>query len=75
LAIKNRILDKQTGGSLDILSQICFNEDTTLKEDAMKIKNYETFGVMIDMSRNAVMSVAQVKKYLGYLQKMGYNCR
>ena len=40
----------------------------------MKIKNYETFGVMIDMSRNAVMSVEALKKYLPYLAKMGYNC-
>ena len=35
---------------------------------------YDTLGLMIDMSRNAVMSVAQVKEYLGYLKKMGYNC-
>ncbi len=40
----------------------------------MKIKNYDTFGVMIDMSRNAVMSVEALKKYLPYLAKMGYNC-
>ena len=40
----------------------------------MKIKNYETFGVMIDMSRNAVMSVEALKKYFVYLSKMGYNC-
>ena len=35
---------------------------------------YDTLGLMIDMSRNAVMSVAQVKEYLSYLKKMGYNC-
>ncbi len=40
----------------------------------MSKRNYETLGVMIDMSRNAVMSVAALKKYLPYLKKMGYNC-
>ena len=30
----------------------------------MKIKNFDTFGVMLDMSRNAVMSVEALKKYL-----------
>ena len=40
----------------------------------MKIKNYDTFGVMLDMSRNAVMSVEALKKYFAILKKMGYNC-
>ena len=40
----------------------------------MQHENYDTLGVMIDMSRNGVMSVPQLKEYLGYLQKMGYNC-
>ena len=40
----------------------------------MKKYNYETLGVMLDMSRNAVMSVEALKKYFVYLQKMGYNC-
>ena len=40
----------------------------------MKKTSYETLGVMIDMSRNAVMGVEQVKEYFGYLKKMGYNC-
>lgn len=40
----------------------------------MKIKNYDTFGVMLDMSRNAVMSVEALKKYFAVLKKMGYNC-
>ena len=31
-------------------------------------------GVMIDMSRNAVMSVEGLKRYLPLLKKMGYNC-
>lgn len=36
-------------------------------------KNYERLGVMIDMSRNAVMSVAALKEYFVLLKKMGYN--
>ena len=40
----------------------------------MKIKNYDAFGVMLDMSRNAVMSVEALKKYFAILKKMGYNC-
>lgn len=34
---------------------------------------YEHFGVMIDMSRNSVMSVDALKRYLPLLKKMGYN--
>ena len=30
----------------------------------MKIKNFDTFGVMLDMSRNAVMSVEALKSIL-----------
>ena len=40
----------------------------------MQHENYDTLGVMIDMSRNAVMSVDALKKYFVCLQKMGYNC-
>ena len=40
----------------------------------MKIKNFDTFGVMLDMSRNAVMNVEALKKYFAVLKKMGYNC-
>ena len=40
----------------------------------MKKRNYDTLGVMLDMSRNAVMSVEALKKYFIYLHKMGYNC-
>ena len=35
---------------------------------------FDTFGVMIDMSRNAVMSMDGLKRFLPLLQKMGYNC-
>ena len=34
---------------------------------------YERFGVMMDVSRNGVMKVSQVKRMIDYLQKMGYN--
>lgn len=34
---------------------------------------YDHFGVMIDMSRNSVMTVAALKRYLPLLKKMGYN--
>ena len=37
-------------------------------------KNFDTFGVMIDMSRNAVMSIDGLKRFLPLLKKMGYNC-
>ncbi len=34
---------------------------------------YNRFGVMIDCSRNAVMKVEQVKKFIDCIKKMGYN--
>ncbi|MBO5480402.1 MAG: beta-N-acetylhexosaminidase [Clostridia bacterium] len=34
---------------------------------------YQRFGVMLDMSRNAVMKVEQVKRMIDCLAKMGYN--
>ena len=37
-------------------------------------KKFNTFGVMIDCSRNAVMSVDSLKRFLPLLKKMGYNC-
>ena len=40
----------------------------------MKAYKPETFGVMLDLSRNAVMSLPTFKQYLVYLKKMGYNC-
>ncbi|MBE6547228.1 MAG: beta-N-acetylhexosaminidase [Ruminococcaceae bacterium] len=36
-------------------------------------KNFETVGVMIDVSRNAVMSMDGLKRFLPLLKKMGYN--
>jgi len=35
--------------------------------------NYKTFGVMLDCSRNAVMKVSEVKRFIDYISKMGYN--
>ena len=35
---------------------------------------YERFGVMIDMSRNAVMNIPALKNFMSVLKKMGYNC-
>ena len=37
------------------------------------MKNFRNFGVMIDMSRNAVMSVEGLKRYFVLLKKMGYS--
>ena len=37
------------------------------------MRKFKKLGVMIDMSRNAVMSVETLKKYFTYLAKMGYN--
>lgn len=37
------------------------------------MKNYKTFGVMLDMSRNAVKTVDELKRFLPLLAKMGYN--
>lgn len=37
------------------------------------MRTFDSFGVMIDCSRNAVMRPEQVKKYMGILSKMGYN--
>ncbi len=36
-------------------------------------KKFNTFGVMIDFSRNAVMTVDALKSFLTILRKMGYN--
>ena len=38
------------------------------------MKKLETLGVMIDMSRNAVMSIDGMKRLVPLLHKMGYNC-
>lgn len=34
---------------------------------------FKTFGVMLDCSRNAVMRVSEVKHFIDYISKMGYN--
>ena len=38
------------------------------------MNDFDTLGVMIDMSRNAVMSMDGLKRFLPLLKKMGYNC-
>ena len=43
-------------------------------EDIMSKYKYDRFGVMIDMSRNAVMNVPALKNFISVLKKMGYNC-
>ena len=35
--------------------------------------NYQNIGVMLDMSRNGVMKISEVKRYIDYLSLMGYN--
>ena len=37
------------------------------------MKYFDSFGVMIDCSRNAVPNVEGVKRFLGTIAKMGYN--
>ncbi len=37
------------------------------------MRKFKTFGVMLDMSRNAVKTVDELKRYLPVLKKMGYN--
>ncbi len=39
-----------------------------------KMTNPEKLGVMIDMSRNSVMSVDGLKRFFDILNRMGYNC-
>ena len=38
------------------------------------MKNKKTLGIMLDLSRNAVMSVESLKNYIQLISKMGYNC-
>ena len=38
------------------------------------MKKFNYLGIMIDCSRNAVMSVEGLKNYLPIISKMGYNC-
>ena len=35
--------------------------------------NIKTFGVMLDMSRNAVMNLEELKRYISVISRMGYN--
>lgn len=38
-----------------------------------KIKTFNKFGIMIDCSRNAVMTIEQLKKFINVISRMGYN--
>ena len=38
------------------------------------MKKKTTLGVMLDVSRNAVMNIENLKRYFDVLKKMGYNC-
>ncbi len=40
----------------------------------MVMESFDVFGVMIDMSRNAVMNLPALKRFLILLKRMGYNC-
>ena len=37
------------------------------------INSFRNFGVMIDCSRNAVMTIKQLKKFITVISRMGYN--
>lgn len=39
----------------------------------VKAKYFDTFGVMIDCSRNAVMKISELKQFIALLSRMGYN--
>ena len=36
-------------------------------------KRYDSLGVMIDFSRNGVMTLPSLKRFLTIIKKMGYN--
>ncbi len=38
-----------------------------------EIKAFDTFGVMLDCSRNGVANIPFIENFIGYLAKMGYN--
>ena len=59
---------------LDILSKICYTENTIKDRKDFSMKHFDTFGVMIDCSRNAVPSVEGLKRFFDVISKMGYNC-
>jgi len=44
------------------------------KKEVFTMKHFDSFGVMIDCSRNAVPSVDGLKRFFDTISKMGYNC-
>ena len=45
-----------------------------MTERIFPMKHFDSFGVMIDCSRNAVPSVSGLKRFFDVISKMGYNC-
>ena len=45
----------------------------TKQRGTTMIQHFNKFGVMLDCSRNAVMTVEQLKKFITLLSRMGYN--
>ena len=41
--------------------------------DTFLMKNFDTFGIMIDCSRNAVYTVHALKRFIDLMSAMGYN--
>jgi hypothetical protein len=63
---------KRIENYIAILSLFCYNRN---KEKIFmgEKKNFRYFGAMLDCSRNAVMKVSEVKRFIDCLQIMGYN--
>ena len=59
---------------LDFFFVICYTEITIKDRKDFSMKHFDSFGVMIDCSRNAVPSVAGLKRFFDVISKMGYNC-
>ena len=59
---------------LDFFMVICYTEITIKDRKDFSMKHFDSFGVMIDCSRNAVPSVAGLKRFFDVISKMGYNC-
>ena len=57
-----------------MIAQTCsaYREYVTLYQEENSM-NFKHLGVMLDCSRNAVMNVTSVKKYIDILERLGYN--
>ena len=65
--LKSDLRDKNSGCGKFLPRREGYNMSETVKNE----KNY--FGVMLDMSRNAVMKPEEVKKFADVISAMGYN--